>query len=314
MDTPELYSPGQPAIAGIGHLTDIGIVGTGNVAQALGASLSRSGVRVRVIAGRDRDKAMRAAEYVGAERAVPIEAIASDVEVVLIAVSDHAIGIVGRQIADARLVPAVALHTCGSIGPEVLQPLRDAGSATGVLHPLQTIPSPDRGVEALSHCYYAYCGDAAALACAQDLIARLGGNSLHVEASRWALYHAAAVLSINFHVTLVASSLELWEQAGISRQDALAALSPIIRAGVENLLAMGPEKALTGPIQRGDAATVSRHLRSIQDAPEHIQNLYRAAARQTVALARRAGLSEEAAHAVEAALDESPVPEGETSE
>ncbi|MCW5966297.1 MAG: DUF2520 domain-containing protein, partial [Bryobacterales bacterium] len=216
MDTTSLNTDRLPA--------SIGIVGTGNVAQALGASLGRQGIPVRALAGRDREKTLRAARFAGAATAVTIEEIGSQVEAVLVAVSDHAIAEVASQIAGGNSLPFVAMHTCGSIGTEVLQPLRDAGCATGVLHPLQTIPSPERGAETLPHCYFAYCGDPAAMGCAQQLIAHLGGRSLRVDASSWALYHAAAVLSINYHVTLVDASLELWERAGIPRKDALEAL------------------------------------------------------------------------------------------
>jgi predicted short-subunit dehydrogenase-like oxidoreductase (DUF2520 family) len=142
-----------------------------------------------------------------------------------------------------------------------------------------------------------------AAACARALILAMGAKPLALAADQWALYHAAAVLSINFHVALLDASLELWERAGIPRQQGLEAFAPIVRAGVENLLAHGPEQALTGPIRRGDATTVCRHLEAIATAPAEILELYRAGARRTLQLACRAGLDADAARRVHSAIE-----------
>jgi predicted short-subunit dehydrogenase-like oxidoreductase (DUF2520 family) len=111
------------------------------------------------------------------------------------------------------------------------------------------------------------------------------------------------VLSINFHVALLDASLELWERAGIPREQGLEAFAPIVRAGVENVLAQGPEQALTGPIRRGDATTVRRHREAIAAAPAEIRELYDAGARRTLHLACRAGLEGDAARRVRSAIE-----------
>jgi predicted short-subunit dehydrogenase-like oxidoreductase (DUF2520 family) len=281
----------------------VGIVGTGNVAQALGALLRRAGVRIRAIAGRDPRKTAQASVFTGAEQVCRIAEIGGHAGIVLVAVSDDAIAAVAAELAGSSTLPKVALHTCGSQGPEVLAPLTAAGCATGVLHPLQTIPSPERGVASIPGCSCAYCGDTVAADCARQLILAMGAKPLALAADQWALYHAAAVLSINFHVALLDASLELWEQAGIPREQGLEAFAPIVRAGVENVLAHGPEQALTGPIRRGDATTVCRHLEAIAGAPEEIRALYHAGARRTLHLACRAGLNEDAASRVRIAID-----------
>lgn len=285
------------------HHAGVGIVGTGNVAQALGALLRHAGVPIRSIAGRDATKVALAADFTGAQRACRIAEIGGQAGVVLLAVSDGAIAAVAAEMAGSSALPKVVLHTCGSQGPEVLAPLAAAGCVTGVLHPLQTIPSPERGVASIPGCSCAYCGESLAAACARALILAMGAKPLALAADQWALYHAAAVLSINFHVALLDASLELWERAGIPRQQGLEAFAPIVRAGVENLLAHGPEQALTGPIRRGDATTVCRHLEAIATAPAEILELYRAGARRTLQLACRAGLDADAARRVHSAIE-----------
>lgn len=273
----------------------VGIAGTGRIAQAMGALLAKRGMPIAAIAGRDRERTLEAVAFTGAARGVTIEDLGRYAGMVLIAVSDDAIESTASQLAAGSWLPAVALHTCGSAGPELLQPLQEKGCATGVLHPLQTVPDREIGVHSLADCYYAYCGEDSALNWAMRLIELLGGNPLHVSSEHWALYHAAAVMACNYNVTLVSTALDLLGHAGVEREEGLRALAPILRNTTEVLLRSTPEAALTGPIRRGDAGSVARHLRALASAPPETRDLYRAAARSTLTLARRAGLSENAA-------------------
>lgn len=286
-------------------LLPAGILGTGRMAQALGALLHARGVGIRAIAGRDSARVAAAASFVHADCAVSIGELSRHARLVLVAVSDHAIPAVAQQLAQTDGLPQVVLHTSGAAGPGVLDPLRAAGVATGVLHPLQTVPSPEKGLESLAGAAYACCGDAAALEQALLLIEVAEGRPLRVDPCQWALYHAASVMACNYQAALLDAALGLMEQAGIGREHALDALRPIVRTTTDNLLAMGPEEALTGPLRRGDTPTVERHLEALKTAPENTRQLYLAAARSTLALARRAGLDDEAARPVAALLEES---------
>jgi predicted short-subunit dehydrogenase-like oxidoreductase (DUF2520 family) len=111
-------------------------------------------------------------------------------------------------------------------------------------------------------------------------------------------------MASNYHVTLVDAALELAGLAGIAREAALDALAPIIRATTENVLTSGPEQALTGPIRRGDAETIRRHLAAIGDSLPETRELYNAAGLRTIAVAERAGLPREAANKIAAAFGE----------
>jgi predicted short-subunit dehydrogenase-like oxidoreductase (DUF2520 family) len=106
------------------------------------------------------------------------------------------------------------------------------------------------------------------------------------------------VMACNYQMTLVDAALELMEMAGIERAAALDALGPILRETTENILTEGPERALTGPIRRGDVGTILRHLAAIDDAAPETGQLYRTAGLRTVPLALRAGLDASAARAI----------------
>jgi len=183
--------------------------------------------------------------------------------------------------------------------------LRLSACSIGVLHPLQTVPAPARGVDTLPGATFAYAGDTDACSWARDLILTLDGNALAVDSEHWSEYHAAAVMACNYHVTLVDCSLELMERAGIARGHALNALAPLIRATTENVLKCGPESALTGPIRRGDAATIERHMDALKPAPAETRRLYTAAGMRTLSIARRAGLAPDKVREVAKVLERS---------
>jgi len=237
----------------------------------------------------------------GALRALlpPIAARASHI---VIAVPDDAIPTVAAKLAIGGLSGAIVLHTSGAAGPDALNALREAGNSVGVLHPLQTVPSVERGVQTLPGATWALAGDEPAVAWANKLVARLGGRVLAIDPQRWPHYHAAAVMACNYQVTLVDSALELMEIAGVERATALDALAPILRATIENILTVGPDKSLTGPIARGDIGTVRRHLTALETAATATRSLYLAAGLRTIPIAERTGLPPDAARELARAL------------
>jgi predicted short-subunit dehydrogenase-like oxidoreductase (DUF2520 family) len=282
----------------------VGIAGTGRMAKALGALMVRRGVAVSAVAGRCGKSAEEAARFIGAARAVALSELPVHASRIVIAVTDGAISGVAAEIAEAGLRGGIVLHTSGAVGPKALDVLRDAGNAVGVLHPLQTVPSAERGLEALPGATFAFAGDDEAIEWAAELTERLGGRALRVDVERWHHYHAGAVMACNYQMTLVDTALELMAMAGIGRDAALDALGPILRETTENVLKLGPEQALTGPIRRGDAGTIRRHLAAVEDASPETKRLYVAAGLRTIALAERAGLEKSAAREVARVLGE----------
>lgn len=287
------------------HLADvlvdrIGIAGTGRMAAALTAALHASGVTV-VIAGRDPVKARALAQRIGSE-AVTFSELPGRVASAIIAVSDDAIESVARELLRSSDALKLALHTSGAAGPDALRILREQGTATGVLHPLQTVPNGATGGGVLRGSAFAYAGDAAAQKAARQLIAMFQGKALAIDPARWVYYHAAAVMASNYQAALMDAALELMEGAGVARPLAMEALTPLFREAGKNVLQQGPEAALTGPIRRGDTGTVMRHVQALRTAPVAIRELYASAGLQTVLLAQRAGLPQESARSIEKAL------------
>jgi predicted short-subunit dehydrogenase-like oxidoreductase (DUF2520 family) len=265
----------------------IAIAGGGRVGQALGRLLYERGEPVAAVACRRPEKAARAASFIGSQ---VVAASYSELPVlaprILIAVPDDAIAEVAASIAGAPAKAAIALHTSGALDIEVLQPLADRGVSCGTLHPLQTVPSPEQGLSALRGIFFAIGGDAPAANWAHEIALLLGGYPHSIPPHTRALYHCAAAMASNYIVALIHAAATLMQHVGLPASTALAAIAPLVEASTHNALTMGPDRALTGPVQRGDLATVARHLVALRDAPPSIQQLHHAAVRHTIHLAR----------------------------
>ena len=201
----------------------------------------------------------------------PSEA-AVGVDLCIIATPDAAVSEVASHIAPQP--DTVVAHLSGALGLETLAPHVRRAS----IHPLVALPDGQRGALALSSAaWFAVAGDPLA----RVVVADLGGRAIEVDDQRRAQYHAAACIASNHTVALLAQVERVAAAAGVP----LAAYLDLVRATIDNVGALGPSAALTGPVARGDWATVEKHLNSID--PSEVP-LYVALVRATAELAGRA--------------------------
>ncbi|NOY27990.1 MAG: DUF2520 domain-containing protein [Oligoflexia bacterium] len=184
-----------------------------------------------------------------------------------------------RSIAQASAaVPrmpegGVVLHASGACDLDVLRPHIHRGS----LHPLMTFPGPELASPDFDGLPAALDGDPLARQMAGQLAEALGWRAFGVNGDR-RLYHASAVMAGNFSTVLLAAAADLLEAAGVPAQDAPALLLPLARASLENAAAVGPARALTGPVARGDEDIIRAHRSAIADARPHLLPVYDALA------------------------------------
>jgi len=272
-------------------LGDISIIGPGTVGTALGVLAARAGLKVTAIGGRDPRRTQQAARMIRpAATAASMTDAARSGDLILLCVSDDAIEPVFKQLVEegAFRGGCVIAHCSGALGSELLSPARRLGCHVGSLHPLATFPNVPRAVEALAGCYCFIEGDALAVTWLSELARRIGAIPLALQGQAKPLYHAAAVMACNYQAALIDAALELMKQAGIEPEHALRALAPLARSTMDNILSLGPQQALTGPIARGDLSTVAAHLRAMRRLPR-LRALYCQAGQWTIQLARRKG-------------------------
>lgn len=280
------------------------------MAQTLGRLMAAGGEPIVAVASRTRAHAEAAVRFIGGPRAslrvVEYSEVPRLATRVLIAVTDEAIDAVAEALAAAGMRSGVALHTCGARGPDALAPLGNVGVACGMLHPLQTIMSPEQGVNSLSDVTFGISGDREAVVWAAEIVKTVTGGrgeSLHIEANRLRYYHAGAVMASNALVAVLDAAIVLLARVGVEQQAALRAVGPLARASLDNALGHGPSVALTGPVARGDAATVALHREALREVDPTVARLYEAAAGHLLQLAKQRGLSQASVRALEAVLE-----------
>ena len=275
----------------------VAIIGAGVVGTALGVLLARKGYSIVAVASRSPSSAQRASSRIGgvAVKGRPAEA-ALEGELVFLTTPDDVIGEVAREIAGEGgfREGQVVAHTSGALPSTVLEPARKAGASIASLHPLQSFAEVEVAIRALPGSVFCLEGDPEAREILLQVARDLSGRVLTIPTHFKPLYHAAAVVASNLFVTLVWMSYRLYGEMGLGEEEAQEALLPLIRGTLGNIEALGPVKALTGPVARGDVATVRSHLEAFSSLDPFYGEIYRTLSRLTVELALRKGtLSEE---------------------
>jgi len=237
----------------------VGVVGAGRAGQGLALALHEAGYSVRLYGRRWVSVPAPLTLDVGSADRPPPWVGRSDV--ILLAVRDDALPGSASVLATAVTPAHVVLHLSGSQGLDALDALRSTGAAIGSLHPLQTLVDPLAAPVALRGARAAVEGEPRARAAADQLARALGMVPFEIAGGAKALYHAAAVFASNYLVACAGVGTRLLEAAGAPADQAWPALRPLVEGTLRNLLAAdAPGLALTGPVARGDVATVARHV------------------------------------------------------
>jgi predicted short-subunit dehydrogenase-like oxidoreductase (DUF2520 family) len=256
----------------------ISIIGAGRVGQTLAHRLRQLGWRIGAVVTQSKKSSQAAVRAIGGgtphARLTP-DALAADI--LLITTPDGALEHVAKSLANLRhekYRAKIALHTSGALDRRVLAPLARRGISTGSLHPMQTFSG--RGAPQLKNVIFAVEGDRAARRAAQNIARSLGGIPVTLRGNRKPAYHAAGALVAGHGLALVEAATRTLTGIGFSRRRALQALLPLIRQMLDNYERLGPRAAWTGPISRGDYATVAKHGRALRRYPREFADSYAA--------------------------------------
>jgi predicted short-subunit dehydrogenase-like oxidoreductase (DUF2520 family) len=267
----------------------LNIVGAGHVGRALGRLFAARGVfAVQDVLTRSSASAQAAVDFIGAGRAVDAIAALREADVWMLAVSDDRIAEMARELAARVDVKgAVVFHCSGAKASAELAPLRAAGAFVASVHPVRSFADPQQVADAFDGTFCGVEGDADALAPLNPAFAAIGARTVAIDAAAKTVYHAASVFASNYLVTVLDAALRAYQAAGIPEDVARELARPLAAETLANVFRLGPETALSGPIARGDAATVARQQAAVVAWHPPTGALYEALADATWDLARR---------------------------
>jgi predicted short-subunit dehydrogenase-like oxidoreductase (DUF2520 family) len=242
------------------------IVGAGRLGSAIASALHTSGAVVSELVVRNRPSSIKAAKPLSRTVCAKVLTDASKctAQVVWVCVADSEIAKVARQMAKAGEWPGRAvLHSSGALSSDELDPLRRRGAHVASVHPMMSFVHGVR--PALQGVTFAMEGDEQALRVARQVVRKWKARAIEIRKQDKALYHAWGAFLSPLIVAELATSEKVAAAVGISPVEARKVMAPILRQTIDNYLEHGPEAAFSGPIVRGDAETVRRHLQALKN-------------------------------------------------
>jgi predicted short-subunit dehydrogenase-like oxidoreductase (DUF2520 family) len=265
----------------------VAIVGAGSLATFLAVALHDAGFAITEIIARDTSRSRKHARSLAAKVAaqtVTAHSAALDATLLWFCIPDREIrgaasALAGHLAARAAAhqknknrvpnkVPnkfRFAFHSSGALLSRELEPLRKAGIAVASVHPLMTFVAGAH--PSLTGVPFAMEGDRAATQVARKIVRELGGESFSLPTARKAAYHAWATLTSPLLLAFLVTLEEAARAAGFTRKDARRKSLPIVRQTLANYSRLGPAPSFSGPLVRGDAETVARHLAALKKHP-----------------------------------------------
>lgn len=257
----------------------LNLVGCGRVGKTL-AHLwhQHQTLQIQDVLTTTSESAQAAVAFIGAGRAVSTLTQMRPADLWLIAVPDRQIAACAADMAQhlAHMAPATVFHGSGALGSAVLAPLREHRWQTASAHCILSFAAPATAVQQFAGTPCSIEGDEPAAEQLATLFTAIGAQCFAVAAEKKVLYHAAAVFGTNFLPVLQALAEELWRDSGVPPALLPQLRATLLRNAVDNVLALGPAAALTGPAARGDSALVETQGLAVQQWDAVAGDSYRA--------------------------------------
>jgi predicted short-subunit dehydrogenase-like oxidoreductase (DUF2520 family) len=261
----------------------ISLIGSGNLAQALGPALRAAGYRITTIASRNnvpsRRRAVALAKKLGA-KAIALDDAGAEAEIVWVCHTDDALAETARLLArKPGWKGKIVIHSSGALTSDVLAPLKRAGAHVASAHPLMTfVPGTQPQFKNIP---LAVEGDPQAVTPVRKIARRLRAEFFMIAKKSKVLYHALGSFSSPLLVATLATAERVGLAAGLSREQTRKMIGPIVEQTIRNYLQGSAAAAFSGPIKRGDINTVRRHLRALRRVPQ-AREVYRAVVRSAL--------------------------------
>lgn len=247
----------------------IGFIGCGKVGFSLGKYFSLKGITLSGYYSKLYNDAKEASEFTNSKAYENIYDLASDSSIIFITTPDDSIHEVLQRLSNFDLTNKIICHTSGSLTSSIFLDINNSDAFAYSLHPIFPFSDKYSSYKNLQNAHFSIEGPENHMKELKDFIQSLGNNFFVVNKADKALYHLASVTVSNLVLSLINTGCSYLSQCGISEDDALQALLPLIQNNIDNIKTKGFISALTGPIERNDLNTVKQHIEAIQ--PEDVK-------------------------------------------
>lgn len=238
----------------------IGIIGAGRVGCSIGKYLRTKDMELAGYYDVDSAAAKEAAEFTRTESFDSLKQLADQSQIIFITTPDSFIIPVWEQLKELSLRNQIICHCSGALSSDSFSGRESMSVSCCSIHPMLPFSNKFSSYQQLEHAFFTVEGHPHAVQVITDLLTSYGNEVCRIDAAAKPEYHAAASILSNQVIAVLDTGYRLLEDCGFSRKKAVAATAALVRQNIENVLSQGCVHALTGPIERGDVATVEKHL------------------------------------------------------
>lgn len=272
---------------------NIGFIGAGKVGTSFGAYIKNIGFRVTGYYDIDKMKAEEASSFVGVHQFNSLDELMKESQVVFITTGDSYIKDLAKQLWEKGLVKDehILVNMSGALSSQILKD-DNKGNAYS-LHPLQSFADIEKSVKDLKDTYFSLEGEVKNEDPMIEMLKRMGNPYFILEENQKSRYHMSACVFSNYLTTLMDFGTKILLDIGIDSKVGFMAMKPLIEGTLKNIENLGTEKALTGPISRGDSNTIKDHLKNFHGNLKDYEEMYKLLGIKTLELAEKEKLKDE---------------------
>jgi len=257
------------------HEMKTGIIGAGRVGCSLGKYLADKGKAVTGFYSKSFESAVRAAQFTSTDNLSvmafhDMEELVALSDTLIIATPDDEIGGVWDCMKGMSINERIVCHVSGSLSSDVFTGIEEKQAYGASVHPLLAFRDRYSSYEQLNNGFFTLEGDSAALRSIEALLQELGNPYCIIKSKDKAAYHCAASILSNDVLALLEAGFGMLRDCGFTEEAARESTAALIRGNVENILRNGTISSLTGPVVRGDASTVEKHLQVLEGEEREI--------------------------------------------
>lgn len=264
-----------------------GFIGAGKVGFSLGKYLKERGTELTGYYSRSNRSAIEAAEFTDTKSYENLADIVNDSDTLFITVPDGAIGTVWEELRNLPIKDKNICHCSGSISSTVFFDAEEKGASAYSIHPIYAINDKEKSYKELEKAYFSMEGSENHLKQMKELFQSFGNKVIVISKDKKSLYHCAAVTVSNHIAALADLGISMLIECGFQREEAKEALAPLLEGNARSVAMLGPEKALTGPVERGDTLTIEGHLQALKAVGEKQELIYRLLSDRLIEIAHK---------------------------
>lgn len=251
----------------------IGFIGAGKAGVSLGAYFCSKGIKISGYLSRSMDSAISAAGIASSNAFTVLSDLVASSEMIIVSTPDGVIGKIWEDLRKCDIRDRIICHLSGVLSSDIFEGIEAKGSYGYSVHPMFAFSGRDGNFEDIEKACFTIEGSKGRLDEVREIFRCMGNRTFVIDKNQKHLYHASNVMVSNLVTALLSLGTEAFERCGVSREESLGALLPLIKGNIENIAKKGFLGSLTGPAERNDTDTIMKHLDVLEEEERVIYSL-----------------------------------------